>query len=83
MSLCTVSLVQIPSNICDDALQSRRTGRVLMLACSSKWGRNCVLHLLNSELFRRGKEKKGKAKKQKKQKKQEVSVADIFRVRGI
>ena len=40
-------------------------------------GRKCVLCLLNSDLFRRGKEKKGKAKKQKKQKKQEVSVAEF------
>ena len=30
--------------------------------------------IVNSELFRKGKEKRGKSKKQKKQKKQEVSA---------
>ena len=48
-------------------------GCVFVLSIS-KFGRVSALYLLNSELFRRGKEKRGKVKKQKKQKKPEVSI---------
>ena len=54
--------------MCDVALQLMYMERVGLMVC--KFGNTCLLLLLNSELFRRGKEKKGKAKKQKKQKKQ-------------
>ena len=65
--------------MCDVALQLMYMERVGLMVC--KFGNTCLLLLLNSELFRRGKEKKGKAKKQK-QKKQvglaQCSVACVW-----
>ena len=58
--------------MCDVALQPMYMEGVGLMVC--KLENTCLLLLLNSELFQRGKEKKGKTKKQRKQKKQ-VSLA--------